>query len=115
MRYEIDQNNTLRVYNATEDDGSAPFLLQPYWPDGTPWENKAQVIEWASIYIESITNPNSKYIFGLTPTEHPRIRPVEPEISGILSKEEAEKLSAEHTAIREAQAVEETSPTDTEA
>jgi len=72
MRYEIDENNAVRVFNDGED---VPFAYQPDWPDATPWASKAQVKDWAELLIESMQNPESEFIPGTSPDNHPRPRP----------------------------------------
>ena len=53
----------------------APNFLQPDWPDGTPWANKEEASSWAEIFIESLKNPYSEFIPGLSPSSHPTPRP----------------------------------------
>ena len=72
MRYEIDEKNAIRVWNDGED---VPFAYQPDWPDTTPWANKAEAKAWAELLIESMQNPESEFIPGTSPDNHPRPRP----------------------------------------
>ena len=72
MRYEIDENNAIRVFNDGED---VPFAYQPDWPDATPWANKAEAKAWAELLIESMENPESEFIPGTSPDNHPKPRP----------------------------------------
>lgn len=65
------------------DDG-VPFRVQPTWPNGEPWADEAEALEWAQAVIEQIENPESEFIAGFS-REEPRIpKPVseviEPEI-----------------------------------
>lgn len=68
MRYEIDKNNTIRVFNDLED---FPFALQPNWPDGTPWANREEAEAWAQLLIESMQNNLSEFMPGTSPENHP--------------------------------------------
>lgn len=72
MRYEIDKENAVRVFDDGQD---IPFAYQPDWPDMTPWANKAEAKAWAELLIESMQNPASEFIPGTSPVNHPRKRP----------------------------------------
>ena len=72
MRYEIDKKNAVRVFDEGLD---VPFLYQPNWPDNTPWATKAQAKNWAQLLIESLENPDSEFVAGTSPDNHPRPRP----------------------------------------
>lgn len=78
MRYEIDKDNGVRVY---EDGADVPFRYQPFWPDTTPWANKAEAEAYALLLIESIENPESQYVPGVSPEKpkRPRPEPTDPE------------------------------------
>jgi hypothetical protein len=56
MRYEIDSDNAVRVWNDGEE---TPFLFQPDWPDGTPWADAQEAESWAIAKIEEIENPDA--------------------------------------------------------
>jgi len=72
MRYEIDNNNAVRIF----DDGEEiPFTYQPDWPDTTPWKNAEEAKNWAEIMIEAMQNPDSEFIPGTSPDNHPMPRP----------------------------------------
>lgn len=72
MKYEIDQDNAIRVY---KDKAEKPFCFQPTWPDGTEWANADEAKGWAELLIESAENPETKYLPGLSPDEPKRLRP----------------------------------------
>ena len=72
MRYEIDDKNAVKVYN---DGQNVPFAYQPDWPDTTPWADADEAKAWAELLIESMENPNSDFIPGTSPENHPRPRP----------------------------------------
>ena len=57
-RYEIDDNNAIRVYI---NDNTFPSLLQPNWPNGTLWKDRQEAENWAILYIDSITNEEAPY------------------------------------------------------
>jgi hypothetical protein len=80
-RYEIDNQNTLRVWDdENPNELNAPFLLQPDWPSAVPWANKNEVEDWAKVFIESLENPESEFVPGESPDNHPKPRPApEPE------------------------------------
>ena len=72
MKYEIDENNAIRIFNNGE---TVPFGYQPDWPDGTPWANVDEAKDWAELLIESMQNPDSEFLPGMSPDNHPRPRP----------------------------------------
>jgi len=77
--FEIDADNAIRIWdNETIGEQGAPFLLQPDWPDVTPWESAAQATDWAEVFIASLVDPLSEFVAGNSPDTHPAIRP-EPE------------------------------------
>lgn len=71
--YIIDEDNTLKIYRGN----TWPLILQPTWPNGTPWSNRQEVEAWADLYIEHIENPESEYIPGNSPDNPKVLRPVE--------------------------------------
>lgn len=74
FKIEINNDKEVRIYN-TENNATTPFFLQPTWPDGTPWTDKAEAQNWASVLVESWENPKSEFIAGTSPDNHPRLRP----------------------------------------
>ena len=75
-RFEIDTDNAIRIWdNETPNENDAPFMLQPDWPDVTPWESVAQATDWAEVFIASLVNPESELVAGNSPDSHPAIRP----------------------------------------
>lgn len=76
-RYEIDNENAIRIWDdANPNELGAPFFFQPDWPDATPWASKDEAKEWAELFIESISNPDSEFIPGNCPSEPRVLRPV---------------------------------------
>ena len=77
--FEIDTDNAIRIWdNENPNDSGAPFMLQPDWPDTTPWADAAQATDWAEVFIASLVDPESELVAGNSPDTHPAIRP-EPE------------------------------------
>jgi len=75
-RFEIDSNNAIRVWdNENPNENEAPFMLQPDWPDTTPWADVAQATDWAEVFIASLNDPASEFVAGDNPDSHPAIRP----------------------------------------
>jgi len=82
-RYEVNNKNEVKVWdNENPNENDAPFFFQPDWPDGTPWANKSEAEDWAQVFIESLDNPESEFVAGENPENHPKPRPepVEPEL-----------------------------------
>lgn len=50
-----------------------PFLNQPTWPDGTPWADEAQALEFFDVLVASFSDPNAP-IVGDNPANHPQAR-----------------------------------------
>lgn len=72
MRYELDQNNAVKIF---EDAQDVPFAYQPQWPNGTKWADVDEAKDWAETLIESKLNPESQYVPGNSPENHPALRP----------------------------------------
>lgn len=48
-------------------------VIQPAWPDGTPWANEAEALAWGNAWIAHQTDPEFAAIApGLTPSEPTR-------------------------------------------
>jgi hypothetical protein len=78
-RFEIDTNNAIRMFdNENPNEGDAPFMFQPDWPDVTPWADEAQATDWAEVFIASLENPESEFVAGNSPDAHPALRPEAP-------------------------------------
>jgi hypothetical protein len=58
MRYEIDENLTIRIYM---DEETTPCLEQPNYPDFTPFSNLSDATNWAELFIEAALNPDAPY------------------------------------------------------
>jgi hypothetical protein len=90
--YEIDAQNHLRVWdNDLELPGNPPFLFQPDWPDGSPWESRAQVQDWADVYINGLLNPDSEFIQGNGPDEPVIPRPQPVDINPVIPTDPSEE------------------------
>ena len=64
-----------------------PFLLQPSWPDGTPWASEIEAKTWANVLIasiEDITKPlpgdNPAQPTKPAPTPQPKPWEIDPTI-----------------------------------
>jgi hypothetical protein len=64
-RYEITENNELKIWN-TDSGSDAPTILQPDYPDCTPW-TKDQARQWGEAYIDMMTNPECQFFPGEGP------------------------------------------------
>ena len=70
-RYEIDDNDGFAIRcwdDENPNELGAPFLLQPEWPDGTPWANHAEAELWAQRLVAMKLDPKSGRP-GHTPAE----------------------------------------------
>lgn len=71
MRYEIDEDNAVLIY---EDGSDTPFMFQPDWPDTTPWASREEAEEYAQKKILELTDPNAPIVAsgpGLPDTPKP--------------------------------------------
>jgi hypothetical protein len=60
-----------------EAESDVAFLSQPSWPDGTPWHNEAEALEFFEVLTASFTDPTAPLV-GDNPSNHPQAR-LEPE------------------------------------
>jgi len=72
LTYEVSSANGVYIY---KDEQEIPMIFQPNWPNGSPFSSVKEAESWAEYYIESTQNPNSEFMAGLSPEEHPRKRP----------------------------------------
>jgi hypothetical protein len=72
FRYEVDENLTLRIWDTTNTHGE-PFILQPQWPDGTPWGSVEEVSSWAETKINEFLDENS-LLAGISPSQPTLVR-----------------------------------------
>ncbi len=69
-------NKTLTIYFTEDKEGGS--LIQPHFPDGSPWENKAQAVAWAEAFLKALEDPEAP-LPGDSPEEPLKPRPVAPE------------------------------------
>jgi hypothetical protein len=67
MRYEVDDENAVRIFQDGED---VPFWFQPHYPNGDAFDTKAEAEAWAVLAIASQADdqpfaPNGKGQTGL--------------------------------------------------
>jgi hypothetical protein len=75
-RFKVGTDKAIKIWdNDNPNENDAPFMLQPDWPDLTPWASKAQATNWAEVFIASLVNPESEFVAGNSPDTHPAIRP----------------------------------------
>jgi hypothetical protein len=56
--YVIDNNNLVKIYTDTQTE---PVIIQPNWPNGTPWASSAQASDWAQACINAMSDPLAPY------------------------------------------------------
>ena len=66
IRYEVNDNNEVRAWN-DELEQTEPFLYQPNYPDGTPFETKQQAEEWAARWYAHFIDPETNPEFPVSP------------------------------------------------
>lgn len=56
IRYEVNDNNEVKAWN-DELTQTEPFLYQPHYPSGTPFESKQAAQDWADQWYYEFMNP----------------------------------------------------------
>lgn len=51
-------NNTVKIFTDTQIE---PVIIQPNWPNGTPWQSDTEAAEWAELCIAAMNDPNAPY------------------------------------------------------
>lgn len=69
--YRVTENNTVEVFG-----NDSLVVTQPTWGDGSAWSNKEEAEGWAEIFTESLNNPTSEFVAGISPNNHPIVRPI---------------------------------------
>lgn len=59
LTYTVDETSLLVSIFA--ENNPIPIISQPYWPNGTPWEDTNDASLWAQLCILSIVNPEAPY------------------------------------------------------
>ena len=86
MRYEIEDNNTVKIY---DDINSEPFWLQPCYPNGETFDSVEEATAWAELALASQLDesapfpPNGKGQAGLPKPTAEEIRQAKLERTGL--------------------------------
>ena len=72
--YTVDKNNVVNIFNSA-DEQETPCVVQPQWPAGQPWADKAEAEAWAKLYVEASNDPTIDPIPGHSPDAPTRPRP----------------------------------------
>lgn len=73
MRYEIDENNAVRIWQDGQDE---PFIYQPFYPNGENFIDRADAENWANAKIsehEDINAPEAPNFHGEEPKKQHRL------------------------------------------
>lgn len=73
LKFEANKNEVLIWLGETKE----PNIVQPSWPDGTPWANDEEATKWAKAWIEASENPDSEFLAGNSPEQPLILRPIE--------------------------------------
>ena len=74
--FTVDSDKVIRIWNKeTPSSEDQPFLIQPDFPDFTPWESESQATDWAEVFIAGLIDPESELVAGNSPDTHPAPRP----------------------------------------
>ena len=58
LSYNVDSNNVVKIYSDTQ---SEPVIVQPNWPNGTPWASVTEAETWAELCLAAMNDPNAPY------------------------------------------------------
>lgn len=86
MRYEIDENNAITMW---QDGADTPFIYQPDYPDTTPFTDRADAEAWAQAKIAELSDIEAPYA---------------PNYPGELPQKQQRKIDAEAAAIKKSAA-----------
>jgi len=90
LRVEIEAGtHAVRVWYPGSD---APSLLQPDWPNTTPWASRAEAQAWADLYVESLEDTDAPYAPN-GPGEAGAPKPTAEEIAEMQAKMQARQNS----------------------
>ena len=51
-------NNVVKIFS---DNQVEPVIIQPNWPNGTPWTSEAEAASWAQLCISAMIDPEAPY------------------------------------------------------
>ena len=55
--YEVDEDNCVKGFDTENpNEGNAPWLLQPDWPNGAPWASREEAELWAQRWVSFMDN-----------------------------------------------------------
>ena len=86
MRYEIDENNTVKIYDDINDE---PFWSQPSYPNGDSFDSVEEATAWAELALASQLDdsapfpPNGKGQEGLPKPTAEEVRQAKLERTGL--------------------------------
>jgi hypothetical protein len=58
LTYTINENNLVHIYSDTQIE---PIIIQPSWPNGTPWVSETEASAWAQLCIVSMEDRDAPY------------------------------------------------------
>lgn len=56
--YIIDTNNVVKIFTESQTE---PVIIQPNWPNGSPWNSEEEAAVWAQLCIDSMTSASAPY------------------------------------------------------
>jgi hypothetical protein len=56
--YTINEDNTVEVFG---EGATIPFLRQPHYPNGDPFDTREEAEEWAQLFIEALVNEEAPF------------------------------------------------------
>ena len=58
MRYEIDENNAVKIFHEGE---TVPFIFQPDYPNLDKFDTSEEAEEWAKLEIAALTDDSAPH------------------------------------------------------
>ena len=56
--YNLSENNTVKIYSESQTE---PVIVQPNWPNGTPWASASEAESWAMLCVAAMEDPEAPY------------------------------------------------------
>lgn len=58
LSYVVDAGNVVKIYSDTQTE---PVIVQPDWPNGTPWASSTEAETWAQLCIAAMNDAAAPY------------------------------------------------------
>lgn len=56
--YNLSEDNVVKIYSESQTE---PVIIQPNWPNGTPWASASEAESWAALCVAAMEDPEAPY------------------------------------------------------